>query len=70
MNTCKTCKWWDAYHKDDTDNSFGLCLSDRFAENVQAVIQSLIEGEWPTDGKYDGFDTGPDFGCIHWEKKE
>jgi len=69
MNTCKDCKWWDAYHKDDPANSFGMCRAERFAEDVQAVVKSPIEGEWPADGKYDGFDTAPDFGCIHWEKK-
>ena len=69
MESCKDCRWWDAYYKEVSRVSCGQCRSDKFRGNVQAVIQSPIKGEWPVDAKYDGFDTGPKFGCVHHEAK-
>ena len=70
MGTCKECRWWEAYHKDDPLNSIGQCHSRRFADSVEATISSPVEGEWPVVGNYSGFDTGPDFGCIYFKRKE
>jgi len=70
MNTCKDCKSWDAYHKDlDPSDTLGECKSYKFRESVQAVVIGF-DDSWSKDAHYDGYDTSPKFGCIHWEKKD
>ena len=70
MNRCHNCLFWQPYHKGDPAHSIGMCTSEKFAKSVTAVIQSYIPGEWPTDGKYDGYETYLDFGCNLWREKE
>ena len=66
MNTCKTCKWWMIGRNKDVHQ--GDCDCPKFLYER--------DGDAPDDGlqywdfeSYDaGFSTGPDFGCIHWER--
>lgn len=57
---CKTCKWWGP----DRGELFRWCSNP---------VNRDFRGENPAgacDGEELGFDTGPDFGCVHWEAKE
>ena len=60
MNTCKECRWW----KEEPKEPRGLCISDKF------VSVNYSADSYPPDTLVysDGFDTGPNFGCIHWEE--
>ena len=69
MNTCKSCKWWvvNNEHEDEL----------RTCEQPKAIIgYRWNPADMPTDGVWIENDegwawfTGPDFGCVNWEKKE
>ena len=70
MNTCKDCKHWSVGEDYVTGATVGSCGSEKF-------IDANTGGRCPKDGlrywdheSYScGFETGPDFGCIHWEAK-
>ena len=57
-NTCKDCKWWgrDEYH---------------YCENPNIGVKGKFNDDcaWSED-PFCSIQTGPDFGCIHWEKKD
>ena len=60
MNTCKTCKWWDA---------------DSKAAQKPCNNEGVFHGDDPSEGYIvgDGSEfliTGPDFGCTLHEPKE
>ena len=57
MNTCKDCKWWDEYGSEECGHP---------SINEQTRNDGLIV---ECDFSYVLL-VGPDFGCIHWEKKE
>ena len=64
MNTCKDCKWWDK--------------SELFCGNPVMEFNGMLFRPEPIDGIRIGqlsvseyvVQFGPDFGCIHWEKKD
>ena len=69
VNTCKDCKWWsmatrynEAWHPRPclVDPPFDLSRTNGFyayCPNDEGEESAKLE-------------TGPDFGCIHWEKKD
>jgi hypothetical protein len=71
MNTCKTCKHWDTSQPED----FGVYHGDSHfpCERNDGTVQiAQAHGAYTStfDGSHPGLVTGPDFGCIHWEKKD
>ncbi len=70
-NTCKNCIFWKRYGIPGR----GFCRNENFGEieiGKQSMNDASIKGlaYWgygkPARG---GFDTGEDFGCIHFEEK-
>jgi len=57
MNTCKDCKWWD---DEDSDSHYKECV---IIKNYIIVWMDRMAG-------VDFIETGPEFGCVHWEKKD
>ena len=71
MNTCKDCKWWDVMLGDGWEEAWrgrGWCNNPKLlwepGVTDGADMLSAGEGSVPCVP-----DTGPDFGCIHWEAK-
>jgi len=68
MNTCKTCKYWTKNNCDYEYTHLGDCDCPKWVDGCM--------GDAPPDGvkyhDYEGymayFETGEDFGCIHWEE--
>lgn len=65
-NTCKTCRFWNAHDKS---------CHKRFADipnNVREFKSNTIRVQtYPQQGEYvSALFTGPDFGCVHYEKKK
>ncbi len=66
---CKTCKHWERY-----TNAFemkyygthaGKCGSKKFLYDGQVTLQDGLS-YWDHEDYGAGFNTGEDFGCVHW----
>ena len=69
MDTCKTCKWWKPC------DTFWAVLRGRGDCEYRCYEDPFPDLAWPYDyGDRDivsaRLSTGPDFGCIHHEKRE
>ena len=68
MNTCKTCKHWTRTEGDFNISYHGAhsgnCDSDKFTESDKVRPDGL--NYWDYEGYSAGFETGEDFGCVHW----
>ena len=62
MNTCKDCRHWESHGVEDMQRKCNHPkVGGRQAEDM--------DGADEREGYY-GIYTGPDFGCVHWEKKD
>lgn len=70
LGRCKTCKHWQRYSSDFDLNYHGkhagTCNSDKFV--YDSVTQPPQDGlrYWDTKDYNASFNTGEDFGCVHW----
>ena len=72
---CGTCKHWTRFSPDDFDSEYygpyaGLCKSDKFVYAGETTI-TLHDGllYWDGEDYSAGFNTGENFGCVHWVAK-
>lgn len=75
MNICKSCTFWERYG-DAGDIEYhgahaGMCKCDRFVDANDTSEKVPKDGlrYWDYEGYSAGFETGEDFGCIHWKGK-
>lgn len=65
---CGTCKNWEANKEELT----GRCDSEKFVDanspNASCPPDGLMY--WDYESYSCGFETGPDFACIHWQPRE
>ena len=71
MKRCKTCKHWKRY-KDDFDIVYhgkhaGKCDSEKWIENDKCPVDGVRY--WDHEDYSAGFETGEDFGCVHWHEQ-
>lgn len=71
MNRCKTCKWWtppELPHPSRRANPYaGNCGNEHFKTGNNPCPEDGLS-YWDTMVGWDsGFNTGPEFGCIHHE---
>lgn len=68
MNTCDVCKHWELDEDKYISKSIltGECKNNKFVYDRDCPIDGLRY--WDYEGYSAGFETGPKFGCIHWEK--
>jgi hypothetical protein len=75
MKTCATCKHWNRYtDKYDVEiftTHAGVCNHDKFVYNgfdPHGRVETPKDGlmHWDGDGWKAYFNTGEDFGCVHW----
>ena len=67
IGICKNCTYWNI---EGNKKSVGLCTSDKLSEDYYIIghpaddmlIYPYVEGGW--------FETGPNFGCVHWMEKK
>jgi hypothetical protein len=72
---CKDCKHWDRNKEVGENKKFGSCGSEKFEDNSNRGFYSK---EFADDmfvySDYESyaanFETGENFGCVHFEKKE
>ena len=68
MNTgrCVTCRFWERLVEGE---HLGLCSSEKFVESD--LDDCPIDGleYWDYESNSAGFNTGEQFGCIHWKLK-
>jgi hypothetical protein len=62
MNTCKTCRWWNADTIPDTDHR--VCKHPKMG--CEWKEKDTLASIWDDIRIF----TGPDFGCIHYEEKK
>lgn len=67
---CKTCKWWDVWARSKPAGRSpmsperGKCGHPKVGNGNGDNSDGAMDSE-----AYGGIDTGPDFGCVHWEAK-
>ena len=68
LNTCKDCKWWDGLPTD----SYNDCSHDKIYHYCPDYMERLPDAlmVYYLEDKGGSIQTGPDFGCVHWEEKE
>jgi hypothetical protein len=69
-NICFNCRYWTkvGYFGKDV---YGQCGCEKFVYN-DGTLESLNTDElhyWDIESYNACFETGKDFGCIHWEKR-
>lgn len=63
---CKTCQHWS--QAPCNTKPLGLCACPKFVyEKFDEETQADGLYYWDYEGYSAGFETGPDFGCVHWE---
>lgn len=67
---CRTCEHWRR-HRDALDvvnhgEHAGLCGSSKFAYGCSSQTPRDGLQYWDYEGYSAGFETGEDFGCVHW----
>jgi len=70
VKLCKTCKYWEKYKDGEfTSRGFyaGKCSNAAFVYDEATPKNGL--SYWDYESYRAGFETGEDFGCIHWEPK-
>lgn len=76
MNTCDTCKWWSSEvttfsrygsSREETDIT-RLCTNPKFDVSDREWLFSGVE-QMGMDAGCVSLNTGPKFGCNHWETK-
>lgn len=77
MGHCKDCKWWVRKEKDTLELS--VCPDEWWHYCRQPLLEPaeiyLMPQDMPLNGlRFDTYhswlQTGPDFGCVNFEKKE
>lgn len=67
LRTCKRCRHWAGNRRDDLPRSGPYaCKHPKLAESFD--FAEPADGAHADDGI--GIICGPDFGCLHWEKRE
>lgn len=68
LGRCGTCKHWqrytEAFDMIYNEAHAGTCNSDRFVYDKKTPENGLHY--WGYDSYSAGFDTGENFGCVHW----
>lgn len=62
MSTCKECRWWIGYPKEGSP--LRSCMMPKL---LKMPTPPPSDGALPGYMPEFGIDTGPDFGCIHFE---
>lgn len=72
--TCKTCKYW---WPNKSKQNMSMKLDPKYPDGVHwGCTNKLLSLRISTSDEpsglssYEEVETGPDFGCIHWEKAE
>jgi hypothetical protein len=59
---CRTCKWW----KSEIESE-GECWHPKVESN--GWPRRSLDGAWYSYDEGGCIETGPEFGCVHWEGK-
>ena len=70
MNRCKDCVWWSKYDRSWANNpgqeAGGYCNHGKIEESPVVYRPDALCYSYNEGG---AFWTGPEFGCVHWEKR-
>lgn len=75
MKTCKNCIFWERYKEagdiESRGEHAGICNSAKFIDANDSCEKVPKDGlrYWDYEGYSAGFETGENFGCIHWKGK-
>jgi hypothetical protein len=67
MERCKNCKYWETSLLNS--KGAGDCCNEKFVYTGEKKTPKDGLGYWDNEGYDAGFETGEDFGCIHWEER-
>lgn len=74
MKNCVSCIFWEKWKEKNNiehhGENIGQCYNRSFVYTGQGrTCPQDGLGYWDCEDYSAGFETGKDFGCIHWEKK-
>lgn len=67
MNTCKTCKWWDAENENHRGYTPPVDGHPCKCPKIDDSPHYRVNGDLAAPSESGTFFTGPDFGCVHHE---
>lgn len=67
MNTCKDCLCWKDVHTVEDGFLVGLCDSPKIKYGIMTEKDRASPND--CEGYHASFETGEDFGCVHWKQK-
>lgn len=68
---CETCKHWERNPDEaEYNNLFGVCHCNKYINRNRGEELSPINGVILYNSLLVDFQTGEDFGCVHWKTKE
>jgi len=65
QDRCITCRHWTRNGESETS---GKCGSSKFVYGFSGFPKDSL-CYWDHEGYSAGFDTGEDFGCVHWAER-
>ena len=71
-NLCKNCKYWTQHVGPYKDTHFGSCSNEKFVYTFTSLNKDVPDdglGYWDEECYKAYFETGENFGCIHFESK-
>jgi len=71
---CKDCMFWEPMENKGNwigNRNQGDCSCKSFIEYISCDAEYPVDSlvYWDAEGYASGFNTGCDFGCIHWREK-
>lgn len=69
MDTCKTCKFWETERtpaRSGMPKGAGQCCCEKIRDTNDDMVADELVYQYYESGR---FWSGPDFGCVHHQKK-
>lgn len=71
---CKNCVYWNR-DEHDFNKNFGKCKCDKFVYTGKSEFEDVETNSdglnyWDSEGYMARFETGENFGCVHFKERE
>jgi hypothetical protein len=67
---CVTCRYWKRCTDEFTGPYAGTCSCEKFIYEAGDKLPKDALTYWDYESYAAGFETGENFGCVHWMKAE
>lgn len=73
MKKCKNCKYWKKHTEEYNNKNFGECYCKKIEYSEDISNKEITDDMllyWDCECYSADFETGQNFGCIHFEKND